>query len=205
MARIQLHGMFYDVRNKVGNLVYSKWRTINYVRQLVIPLNPNTLLQQDQRNSMARLVDFWQFFQTSTKAAWNYVATDQGYSGYNRWIGVNIALEKTQAPLELSPTTDVDFLTAFTASPGAANQISITFAASPVPAGHSLSVYVQKPRLDTDKTSLVEYTTLPAGTASPQVISSLFGTGTNVNVYGMLVNTTLNRSGSSRTDPSLIG
>jgi len=195
MARIELHGMFYDIRNKVGNLVYSKWRGINYVRQLVIPFNPNSILQQDVRHAFSRCVHAWQLFNIALKNAWAFVAVDQPYSGYNRYMGINAVTEASQGIQELSPATDVLPLTTFTAGSGAgAGEINITFSPSPIAAGMRLDVYVLKVMTDADSTQPLEYFTYPAGQTTPKTIVTTLPTLTPTHIYGVLTSLTDNRS-----------
>jgi len=48
MAKL-LNGILGKAHNKVGNVIASSWKGINYVREYVIPKNPDTVAQQLQR------------------------------------------------------------------------------------------------------------------------------------------------------------
>jgi hypothetical protein len=79
--------LFSDIRNKLGeNVVFSMWKGRPYMREYVIPSNPNTLKQLANRLHMAAIV---LLYQTNVKgvannvAAWNVEALPKLISGYN--------------------------------------------------------------------------------------------------------------------------
>ena len=81
--------LFSDIRNKLGeNVVFSMWKGRPYMREYVVPANPNTLAQQANRLHMAAVV---LLYQTNIKgtaarvAAWNVEALPKLISGYNQF------------------------------------------------------------------------------------------------------------------------
>lgn len=79
--------LFSDIRNKLGeNVVFSMWKGRPYMREYVVPANPNTLKQIANRLHMAAIV---LLYQTNVKgtaahvAAWNVEALPKLISGYN--------------------------------------------------------------------------------------------------------------------------
>jgi len=72
-------------------LVYAVWKGIATVRQFVVPANPNTTAQQNQRGFFTNAVAFWRntTFSAASKTAWNrgagLLANPQ--SGFNAFSG----------------------------------------------------------------------------------------------------------------------
>jgi len=103
--------LFSDIRNKLGeNVVFSMWKGRPYMREYVIPSNPNTLAQQANRNHMAAIIELYQANVKGTPAhvaAWNVAALPKTISGYNlftqygRTDGITIT-DLTAAGLEVT-------------------------------------------------------------------------------------------------------
>jgi hypothetical protein len=79
--------LFSDIRNKLGeNVVFSMWKGRPYMREYVIPANPQTDAQTANRLHMAAIVLLYQTNIKGTavnKAAWNVEALPKVISGYN--------------------------------------------------------------------------------------------------------------------------
>lgn len=99
-----------EVRGKVGGAVFSKNSTSHYVRNLTVPVNPNTARQVEVRAAMAFLTARWG--QTLTKLqrdAWdlygslvvvkNKVGEDIFLSGQNHYIRSNLIAKMIPYPL----------------------------------------------------------------------------------------------------------
>jgi len=200
MAKISLSPLVVDIRNKVADMVFSKWRGINYVRSRVTPSNPNTQAQQDVRNSLARCVDMWQGLTAVWKAGWAYVASGKSYSGYNRMCSENRAKEEAQNPITASPATDVTSLDTFTAATGTATkEIDITFTPGTIPAGSKLQVFARETSLVADKTVVSETFEIAAGQTSPQTLTMAKATEDYV-LHGAFSQDSLARTGASISD-----
>lgn len=197
MAKISLSPLVVDIRNKVADMVFSKWRGINYVRSRVTPSNPNSDDQKAVRNSMARCVNMFQSLPQKFKNAWKYVASGKSYSGYNLFTATNRADEQAETAIEASPSTDISSLATFSAVAGAGSaEIDITFTPTPVPAGKKLNVFARKPSLTTDKTVVVEVFEIAAAEASPQTLT--MGTANQeYDLSAALSDDTLERTGKS--------
>ena len=93
MARIPA-GILGRVSGKVGDVVGATWKGIPYIRQYVIPANPNTALQQTERSLFADLVSL-------AKAALGPVLQPfwdpflKSNSGWAHFIGINRLLYST--------------------------------------------------------------------------------------------------------------
>ena len=76
-------------------LVYGDWKGIDIVRKYVIPANPNTAAQQQQRGYFGNAVEDWHTdgFTAIDVAAWNLYALAQkvAASGFNMLVKLKIA------------------------------------------------------------------------------------------------------------------
>lgn len=96
MAKLR-SGILGQVSGKVSGVVGGTWKDKNYVREYVIPANPNTAGQQTQRGLFANCVDFAKL---CVGPIFN-IYTDKfikDMSGYNFFIKRNISLFTTQDP-----------------------------------------------------------------------------------------------------------
>lgn len=89
MARLR-SGILGNVRGKVAGVVGSQWKSINYVREYVLPANPNTAAQQVQRALMAKTVVF---AKQAVGSIFNGYTDkfQKAMSGFNFFIKRNIA------------------------------------------------------------------------------------------------------------------
>lgn len=200
MAKISLSPLVVDIRNKVADMVFSKWRGINYVRSRVTPSNPNTQAQQDVRNSLARCVDMYQGLAQVMKDAWKYVASGKSYSGYNQMCSENRSKEEAQTDITASPATDVSSVDTFSAATGTATkEIDITFTPSPIPTGNKLHVFARKTSAAGDKTVVSEKFAIVAAQTSPQTLTMNLA-ATDYVLHGAFGDETLLRTGKSLAD-----
>lgn len=72
-----------------GAMVFSSSKGRPYVRQLVIPRNPNSNGQQGVRANMAGLNLLWASMSALQKATWQTRATQLNISTWNAFVGVN--------------------------------------------------------------------------------------------------------------------
>ena len=72
------------------SVTYGNWKTLNTVREYVVPTDPNTPAQQEQRTALADAVAFartiWSL--PGIKAAWNRQADRSGkrITGWNLFL-----------------------------------------------------------------------------------------------------------------------
>ena len=92
--KVRLSVIASGLSGKSGDLVGSNWKGRTYIRRRVIPANPRTQKQQDQRNALARLVQCWQALDSDFKTFLDKLGSDEALSGYNVYVGRNIADEK---------------------------------------------------------------------------------------------------------------
>ncbi|MBA7524656.1 hypothetical protein ES705_16797 [subsurface metagenome] len=75
-------------------LVYADWKGIDYVRQYVIPANPKTADQQEQRGFFSAAIDAWHIdgYTEDDVTAWNLYALVQkiAASGFNMFVKLKV-------------------------------------------------------------------------------------------------------------------
>jgi len=108
MARVQFSPLIVGASGKTGDVVWSKWKGINYIRSRVIPANPRTDDQTAQREALAHALDLWQSIKAWAKKPWDKYATGYAWSGYNRYMDDNIPRAKA-ATITTHTPVDVDY------------------------------------------------------------------------------------------------
>lgn len=145
MAVIHLSPLVVDIRNSIADVVFSKWRGINYTRSRVIPANPKTGPQMAIRNALARLVALWKGSDSWFRYTWSQYAVGKSKSGYNIWIGSNVVLERDEGLLDLMPISEIPEMISVSCAPGAGSkQIEVTYSPSPLPVGQYLHFYFRE-------------------------------------------------------------
>ena len=70
MAKIRFGMMMTDARNKLGGQVFSSNRGGSYIRTLVIPKNPRSVAQQQQRYYLSNFSKSWKSLSQTQIASW---------------------------------------------------------------------------------------------------------------------------------------
>lgn len=110
MARVTYSPVVADVRGKAADAVFSSWKGRGYIRQRVVPANPNTAAQQVVRESMARIPPLWRSLETQIKTVQDAYAAAYGMSGYNWYTKNNrVNEESNEAGLFTPPNTAIEF------------------------------------------------------------------------------------------------
>lgn len=85
----------FDARNKIGPMVTSIWKGINYARRLVVPQNPQTTCQMVIRKTVTRGSQGWKNGVTgidpTDQELWNSYAEGTAESGFDRFMRAFIA------------------------------------------------------------------------------------------------------------------
>lgn len=85
------NGILGGGRNKVGPVIMSKWKAIDYIRAYAVPQNPNTTAQQTVRTKFAQLVaNAKEILGSVIKPYWDPFYSNK--SGYNAFISANYYL-----------------------------------------------------------------------------------------------------------------
>lgn len=91
-------------------ITFGKWKGVPYARQRVIPANPQTVKQTNNRSIWAMIGQAWLFAPSAVTAAFNAFATGKQLTGRNKFFSENQKLLATD-PV----ATDI---TGFVMSPG---------------------------------------------------------------------------------------
>lgn len=70
---------------------FSKWKGRNYVRQRIIPANPQSAAQTAVRAWMRFLSQIWNGLTAGNKATWDTRAKEASISAFNAFCGYNLA------------------------------------------------------------------------------------------------------------------
>jgi|WetSurMetagenome_2_1015567.scaffolds.fasta_scaffold41726_2 hypothetical protein len=98
-----ISGIYSAVSGKLGGVVHAKWKGIDYQREYVIPANPKSRGQLDQRGAMSSCVAFAKGIVAIVLNVY-FNKNLSGRSAYNRFVSENIAFFKT-APIGYSNVT----------------------------------------------------------------------------------------------------
>lgn len=91
MARVIFSPLISSMSGKTADAVFATWKGRPYVRERVIPANPQTAAQTAVRNSLAELVAMWHIMDADLQTAYGLGAANLAISGYNDWVGRNRA------------------------------------------------------------------------------------------------------------------
>ncbi len=147
------------------SLVFATWRGIPYSRRHVVPSNPDTVDQQETRNTFAWLNNVWRYFPSEVTEVWDAYASGQPLTGRNGLIKLNLSDLRSQADLTnfvFSPGAKSGPVAASaTFTPG--NDLVTVAATEPtLPAGWSVVEMVAAVIRQQDPQSGVLYTTTAA-------------------------------------------
>jgi hypothetical protein len=196
MALAKYGGIISELRGKEAGVIFSRNAYGSYMKQKVSPVNPQTALQQDQRQQMGNLAKLWATLTAGEKAAWdnlgaqvtrvNRFGDTTNYTGFALFMKCNrnILLCGQAAIVDAPSVPQISTLaiTAFTADESTPN-ILVTFTPTPVAADEYLFCYIT-PNIVTGRRFVKNYYRLvkklaAAGTSPDNVYASwngLFGT-----------------------------
>lgn len=137
MAKTRAPALSFGAGGQIGKtMVFSKWRGVNYVRQHVIPSNPQTAAQQAVRKSFALLREIFKLAPAALVAPWNSFAQGRPFTGMNKFVGENQRVIQGQADISN-----------FIASPGAKGGLPPTNLTLTSPVAGEVHVAVDLPVL----------------------------------------------------------
>lgn len=131
MASVRGPLFSFDASGSLAStLTFSKWKGRPYVRQLVIPSNPNTISQQGNRAIVRYTSQDWANLSGTNQGLWNGVGASDSITGLDAWVR-NSARRKPndqavlQAPAQPAGTTPGPPLTP--AATGGKGQVTLTW------------------------------------------------------------------------------
>lgn len=90
MAKLTAPLLSMGARGQIGkSMVVAKWRGIDYARQHVVPANPRTTAQQNNRTRFALLREMWKLAPPTVQAPWTAFATGRPFLNFNKFVGEN--------------------------------------------------------------------------------------------------------------------
>lgn len=171
MPTIKLNPLITDIRNRMGNSVFSKWKDVNYVREFIPPSNPNTEAQVSVRNAFSRLVEAWKNIGKAARESWNANAKGKNMSGYNAFIRKNFENMKSDLALMISMPLAEETPANFSAATGTATgEITCTFQ-PPSEGSKSVTLFTQKLGVPVGQAILARHE--QKGAASPVTLAGL--------------------------------
>jgi hypothetical protein len=106
MATVKSPLFSLDASGTVGKaIVYSNWKGRAYVREHIIPFNPQSTEQVNLRTAFTLLVAYWQTLTAGNKASWNLFAQASRISGFNIFISRGIREYILQLTIAVTPTS----------------------------------------------------------------------------------------------------
>lgn len=104
------NGILGGGRNKVGPVIMSKWKAIDYIRAYAVPQNPNTTAQQTVRTKFAQLVaNAKEILGSVIKPYWDPFYSTK--SGYNAFISANYSFVNSNNEFTTSNKLSIGSLT----------------------------------------------------------------------------------------------
>jgi hypothetical protein len=168
--------------------VYSTWKGRPYVRRYAIPSNPNTVDQQETRNTFSWLNAVWKYMPAGALDAWNAYATASRFTARNGFIKQNLSNLRSASDLSdflMSPAAGGGLVAAgISVTPGA-GQLTVTLTAPGLPTGWTISKAIAAALRQQDPQSGVLYTVSSAEDATAPYAPIITGlTASQVYVVG---------------------
>lgn len=158
--------------------VYSTWKGRSYARRYVIPANPNSVAQQETRNTFAWLNNVWKYMPAAALDAWLAYGNSSRFTDRNGWIKVNLSnlrSESDLANLVMSPAANGGLAAGgISVAPGAA-QLAVTLTAPALPTGWTIDSAIAAAIRDQDPQTGVLYTVSAATDASAPYVPTITG------------------------------
>lgn len=181
MAKTSGPLLSFGARGQIGKtMVASKWRGVPYMRQHVIPSNPNTVAQQGVRKLFAFLREAWKTAPAEVLDVWNAFAQGRPFLGVNKWVGENVRVLNGDALM-----TDVIYspgakggpapATAVIATGGAAGEIDVDWTLPTAPNGWMIYGAAIAAIKDQDPTGIFEGPFFGASVAAPAITYTITG------------------------------
>lgn len=143
-------------------MVASKWKGRPYMRQHVVPANPNSTAQQSTRLAFSFASNVWKSMGSIGVAPWDRFATGQVLTGRNAMTGKFVSFVRGEADLALmqfSPGAKGGIAPSDITLTPAAGQITVDFTNPAPPTGWTLTAAQAVIIIDQDYLTPVTYLT----------------------------------------------
>lgn len=121
--------------------VYASWKGRPYARRYVIPANPNTVDQQETRNTFSWLNSVWKFMPSTAVAAWQLYGDNNRFTDRNGWIKKNLSALREAADLAnliFSPSAGGGLAASAIAVTPGNDQLQVLLTAPTLPTGWTI-------------------------------------------------------------------
>jgi len=109
MAKLTGPLLSLGAKGQIGKtLVASSWRGIATARQYVVPANPRSTAQQDNRTRFSFLQSLWKFLPSAALTAYDTYSKGRKFTAVNAFVQQNLPLIQAEVDLQalvLSPGT----------------------------------------------------------------------------------------------------
>lgn len=165
MAKITAPFLSFGASGSIAKtIVASKWKGRPYMRQHVIPANPQSVAQTLTRDTFASANDIWKNMGPLGIAPWNRFATGQVLTGRNKMMGSFVSENRGQVDLlswNMSPGAKggPPLVSAVPSSPGV-NDILMTCVTPTPPTGWTVTSTVAMAIRDQDPATGILFNTV---------------------------------------------
>lgn len=146
MAKPRAPLLSFGASGSIGNtLTYASWRGVDYVREKVIPENPQSLEQTITRSLFGWLSDLWKLYPTLAQAPWDAYASGRKFTDRNQLIGQNVTAMRGDVNLDniiFSPGARGGLAPEAIASAAGVALITVTITAPAAPPNWTLQAVV---------------------------------------------------------------
>lgn len=154
MAKVRLPLLGLGASGTIGEaLTYASWRGIDYVRERVIPQNPQTVAQTAVRDTFTSLNTIWTFIGALSRAPWTLTAAGRPVTDRNLHISRNLAAligDADMVDYVWSPATNAPFTPAISSVTPGAQSLTIVATAPAFPTGWTAVAMVARVMADLD-------------------------------------------------------
>lgn len=164
MAKIKLDTMLDEVNSKLGNVVYSEWKGVKYVRMFVKAKDANSETQIEIRNTFSKTIAIWRLIPDPVKAGWDFQVRNKPLTGYNLFFKRNFDALRNGQMLELARGGALPEPWNLSATIDASGNLSVSFVLDQS-AGNA-TVFIQKPG-ETDRKKYITTKVDAAGAGLP--------------------------------------
>jgi hypothetical protein len=144
MVKVNAPAFSLDASGSLANAItFSKWKGRNYVRSLVRPSNPKSVLQVAVRSMMKFLAQNWASMTAPEQADWLDLAKATSISNFNAFVAANMTRwRQMHAPSTYTPATEAGTQAACAAATavGGYHQAVVTFNVAGVNDGWGIAI-----------------------------------------------------------------
>lgn len=182
MAKLNGPLLSFGARGKIGDaMVVAQTRGVKYARSYVVPANPRTTAQTNNRASFAFFREMWKLAPTLLRAPWDAFAQGRKFYGFNAYTGENNRLVQGETDLQDtlgSPGAKggIPPASVSAATGSGTGEVDVTVAgSSQLPTGWSITSYVAAAAHDQDPTGIFDGTLIADSDVGPDPTITLSG------------------------------